>query len=103
MSFSRIGGSTDERFVRVKERAAPEKAEEDRAVAVEKPLNWPSFRGAFATGVADGQHPPTVWDGEKGVNVRWKAPIPGLGHSCPGRLGRPHLSHDDRKQRQGVA
>ncbi len=47
------------------------------------PGNWPSFRGVRATGVADGERPPTSWDGEKKINVRWKTPIPGLGHSSP--------------------
>lgn len=46
-------------------------------------LNWPAFRGIDASGVADGQKPPTTWNAEKGENVRWKTPIPGLGHSCP--------------------
>jgi outer membrane protein assembly factor BamB len=50
---------------------------------VTAPLNWPSFRGPDATGVADGQHPPVTWDVKAGTNVRWKTPIPGLGHSCP--------------------
>src|SRR5581483_1294781 len=36
-----------------------------------------------AAGVADGQFPPTNFDVPKGKNVRWKTPIPGLGHSCP--------------------
>lgn len=45
--------------------------------------NWPQFRGPQASGIADGQHPPTTWDAEKGINVRWKTPIPGLGHSSP--------------------
>ena len=45
--------------------------------------NWPSFRGLNASGVADGENPPTKWDGEKSVNIRWKTPIPGLGHSSP--------------------
>jgi outer membrane protein assembly factor BamB len=53
------------------------------AVAVAAPLNWPSFRGPDASGVADGQHPPLSWDVKEGTNVRWKTPIPGLGHSCP--------------------
>ena len=44
---------------------------------------WPSFRGLSASGVADGQSPPTAWDAEKGTNIRWKTRIPGLGHSCP--------------------
>jgi outer membrane protein assembly factor BamB len=47
------------------------------------PPNWPSFRGPRASGVADGQNPPTAWDAEKGINIRWKTPIPGLGHSSP--------------------
>jgi outer membrane protein assembly factor BamB len=51
--------------------------------AVSVPLNWPSFRGPDGTGVADGQQPPVAWDLKAGRNVRWKTPIPGLGHSCP--------------------
>ncbi len=45
--------------------------------------NWPSFRGLNASGVAEGQNPPTTFDATKSVNVRWKTPIPGLGHSSP--------------------
>src|SRR5207253_753558 len=33
---------------------------------VTEPLNWPSFRGPDATGVADGQHPPVTWDVKAG-------------------------------------
>jgi outer membrane protein assembly factor BamB len=44
---------------------------------------WPSFRGSHASGVADGQNLPDVWDAEKGTNVRWKTRIPGLSHSSP--------------------
>ena len=47
------------------------------------PMNWPSFRGPGASGVADGQSPPIAWDAEKSVNVRWRTPIPGLGHASP--------------------
>jgi outer membrane protein assembly factor BamB len=46
-------------------------------------LNWPSFRGPDGTGVADGQQPPITWNLKESKNVRWKTPIPGLGHSCP--------------------
>jgi outer membrane protein assembly factor BamB len=46
-------------------------------------FHWPSFRGPSASGVADGQHPPTAWDPETGHNVLWSTPIPGLGHSSP--------------------
>src|SRR5438132_2117846 len=45
--------------------------------------NWPSFRGANATGVAEGKTTPTSWDATKGTNVLWKTTIPGLAHSCP--------------------
>ncbi len=44
---------------------------------------WPSFRGLHATGVADGENPPTIWDVEKSVNIKWKTEIPGLAHSSP--------------------
>jgi outer membrane protein assembly factor BamB len=58
-------------------------AAEEVAGTVKTPLNWPQLRGPRASGVADGQFPPTAWDAEKNVNVRWKTPVPGLGHSCP--------------------
>ena len=44
---------------------------------------WPSFRGPRGSGILDGAHSPTVWDVEKGINVQWKTPIPGLAHSSP--------------------
>jgi outer membrane protein assembly factor BamB len=45
--------------------------------------HWPSFRGRFALGVADGQNLPDRWDGEKGTAIKWRTRIPGLGHSSP--------------------
>jgi len=45
--------------------------------------NWPSFRGLRASGVAEGFETAEKWDVPKGENVKWKAPIPGLGHSGP--------------------
>jgi outer membrane protein assembly factor BamB len=45
--------------------------------------NWPSFRGPWASGVADGQQLPDRWDGARGENVKWKTFIPGLAHSSP--------------------
>jgi outer membrane protein assembly factor BamB len=45
--------------------------------------NWPSFRGPYAAGVAEGQRLPEKWDGAAGVNIAWKAEIPGLAHSSP--------------------
>jgi outer membrane protein assembly factor BamB len=51
--------------------------------AADKVAKWPQFRGVRASGIADGEAPPLTWDAEKGVNLRWKTPIPGLGHSSP--------------------
>jgi outer membrane protein assembly factor BamB len=45
--------------------------------------NWPSFRGAQATGRAEGQNLPDRWEGQKSLNVKWKTSIPGLAHSSP--------------------
>ena len=45
--------------------------------------NWPSFRGPNASGVADVQSLPTVWDSRTSVNMPWKTSIPGLAHSSP--------------------
>ena len=87
--FTLKGGKEDRKFERVVT-AAKAKAKEvplpiaaEPAGTVTKPLNWPQFRGVGAAGVADGQFPPTNFDVPKGKNVRWKTPIPGLGHSCP--------------------
>lgn len=45
--------------------------------------HWPSFRGPYATGIAEGHPTPVAWDAEKGVNILWKTPIPGLSVSSP--------------------
>ena len=45
--------------------------------------NWPSFRGVFARGVADGFATPVSWSIEESENVKWKTAIPGLAHSSP--------------------
>lgn len=45
--------------------------------------NWPSFRGAHASGVAESAHPPATWNAETASNVLWKTAIPGLAHSSP--------------------
>jgi outer membrane protein assembly factor BamB len=45
--------------------------------------NWPSFRGNYANGTADGQNLPDKWDGARGEGVAWKTRIPGLAHSSP--------------------
>ena len=44
--------------------------------------NWPTFRGPQATGIANGPAP-VQWDAEKGTNILWKTPIPGLAVSSP--------------------
>jgi len=49
--------------------------------------DWPSFRGPSASGVADGYSTPIKWDLKQGTNIRWKTPIPGLGHSSPAVWG----------------
>jgi len=48
--------------------------------------NWPSFRGTDASGVATAALP-LEWNADPAAgplkNIRWKTPIPGLGHSSP--------------------
>jgi outer membrane protein assembly factor BamB len=44
---------------------------------------WPSFRGALASGVADGQRIPDRWNLTTGEHIRWRTPLPGLAHSSP--------------------
>ena len=45
--------------------------------------NWPQFRGVQASGVADTPDVPVKWDVESGINIKWRAPIQGLGLSSP--------------------
>ncbi|MBZ5586017.1 MAG: PQQ-binding-like beta-propeller repeat protein [Acidobacteriia bacterium] len=45
--------------------------------------DWPQFRGPGASGVGSGANPPVQWDAVKGVNVAWKAEVPGLAVSSP--------------------
>jgi outer membrane protein assembly factor BamB len=57
------------------------------ALAQETPtVHWPSFRGADAAGVARARLP-ELWNDDPAAgapkNIRWKTPIPGLGHSSP--------------------
>ena len=84
--FALNAGGTSSTFKRLESaKAKPSSAPaiNDTPVVVTSPQNWPSFRGAHASGIADGQGPPTVWDASKETNVRWKTSIPGFGHSCP--------------------
>ena len=44
---------------------------------------WPSFRGPNASGIMDDAQLPNNWNVEKNENIKWKASVPGLGHSSP--------------------
>ncbi len=44
---------------------------------------WPSFRGPNASGIAEGYPTPARWSAETAENIKWKTPIPGMGHSSP--------------------
>ncbi len=46
-------------------------------------VHWPSFRGPNATGIAENYATPTTWSVPEAKNIKWKTPIPGLGHSSP--------------------
>ena len=46
-------------------------------------VDWPSFRGAHAVGIAEGFPLPSTWDVAAGAGVRWKTPVEGLGHASP--------------------
>ncbi len=45
--------------------------------------NWPQYRGPHSSGVDDSAPAPTTWNVDSGANVKWKTPIPGLGHASP--------------------
>src|SRR5437899_12729270 len=45
--------------------------------------NWPQFRGPNASGQNGAQVLPTTWSVERGENIRWQTPIPGLAHASP--------------------
>jgi outer membrane protein assembly factor BamB len=52
--------------------------------------DWPGYRGPGASGVGQGAAPAS-WNGDTRTapvrNIKWKAAIPGLGHSSPVILG----------------
>jgi outer membrane protein assembly factor BamB len=48
-----------------------------------KGVHWPSFRGPDASGIAEGFDTLVEWNVPEGKGVKWKTPIPGLGHSSP--------------------
>lgn len=45
------------------------------------PSHWPHWRGPLGTGASPDATPPIEWSEDK--NLRWKTPLPGLGHSSP--------------------
>ena len=47
-------------------------------------MNWPQWRGPYATGVAIGD-PPTEWSESK--NIKWKIEVPGKGHATHNHPG----------------
>lgn len=51
--------------------------------------DWPGFRGAGSSGIANGFETAVKWDATNpdDAAILWKSPIPGLGHSCPTIVG----------------
>lgn len=43
--------------------------------------HWAQWRGPMGNGEAPGADPPVTWS--EAQNVRWKTPLPGIGHSSP--------------------
>ena len=46
-------------------------------------LDWPSFRGPGARGLAQSANTVAEWNLEDGTNILWRKPVPGLAHSSP--------------------
>ena len=44
---------------------------------------WPAYRGFMSSGVLDNANLPDSFSIEKAINIKWKIPIMGLGHSSP--------------------
>src|SRR5665648_26364 len=44
---------------------------------------WPGFRGPWGCGFIENAKTATNWSLDNSENIKWKTPIPGLGHSCP--------------------
>ena len=67
--------------------AQDEASTPDTAVSFSAPeadgVQWPSFRGLRAEGVAEGFETAITWNVEEGKRVRWRQEIAGLAHSSP--------------------
>jgi len=46
-------------------------------------VDWPSFRGIHGGGIAEGPPAPATWNVPAKEGVKWRVPVPGLGHSSP--------------------
>ena len=46
-------------------------------------FQWPQFRGPQACGYSETAKTATTWNNDGSKNIKWKTPIPGLGHSSP--------------------
>jgi outer membrane protein assembly factor BamB len=44
-------------------------------------IYWPQWRGPLMTGEAPRGDPPVLWS--ENNNIRWKVPVPGIGHATP--------------------
>jgi hypothetical protein len=79
---------------------SPATAEESEVKT--QPDDWPCWRGPNSDGIAYGPAVPTRWTASE--NVKWKAKIPGRGHSSPIIVGeRIYLeTADEKDQTQSV-
>lgn len=46
-------------------------------------VNYPFFRGQDSRAIAGGSGYPTKWNGEAGINIKWKVQVPKYGKSSP--------------------
>ena len=44
---------------------------------------WPGFRGPMGCGFIENAKVPEKWNVDSLQSIKWKTPIPGMGHSCP--------------------
>lgn len=77
------GKSTKSKNTQPQRKPSPKPSKKRGAPSDDQTINWPSFRGPNASGLAIGCKPPQKWDATTGENILWKTKIPGLGHSCP--------------------
>ncbi len=54
-----------------------------QSIAPRPGVDWPSFRGIHAAGIGEGAAAPATWDVPAKQGVKWRVPLPGLGHSSP--------------------